>query len=103
MSLVRPRKYLKRSTPLKYQSARRKLEGQRYRVLREAFLRVYFECQAKLPGCTYYASDVHHARGRGKNFLVAETWIATCRHCHRYIHDNPAEARKKNLTFSSSS
>jgi hypothetical protein len=100
--LPRPQKYLKRFSPLNRESAKRKLEGRQYRVLREAFLRTYYKCQAKLPGCTHYANDVHHTRGRGKNFLLTETWVATCRHCHRYIHDHPAEAREKNLIFSSS-
>jgi hypothetical protein len=94
---ARPRKYLRRLSPLKRQSARRKLESQRYHVLREAFLRSHPQCEARLSGCTHFSSDVHHARGRGKNFLATETWLALCRRCHRYVHDNPAVARQKKL------
>jgi len=54
-------------------------------------------CQAQLPGCTVRTQDVHHVLGRGKYLLIESTWLAVCRHCHEHIHQNPTEARTRNL------
>ena len=40
--------------------------------------------------------EVHHKRGRHAALLTAEAhWMALCRRCHNWIHDNPASARKR--------
>ena len=41
------------------------------------------------------SKDVHHAKGRGKYLLDTTTWLATCRDCHNWVHDNPAEAMER--------
>lgn len=44
------------------------------------------------------ATDLHHSRGRlGKLLLDTRFWVALCRTCHRWCHDNPAAARKVGL------
>ena len=44
--------------------------------------------------CRGRASEVHHARGRaGKLLLDTRYWLAVCRRCHRWIHDNPKAAQ----------
>lgn len=35
------------------------------------------------------ATEVHHKRGRGKWLMDESTWVATCRDCHRIIHERP--------------
>lgn len=72
-----------------------------YTKLREAFLVAKPKCEAKLVGCTGISTDVHHKAGRvGENYLKIGTWLAVCRSCHRWIEDNPLEA--KELGFSQS-
>lgn len=72
-----------------------------YTKLREAFLVAKPKCEAKLVGCTGPSTDVHHKAGRvGENYLKVGTWLAVCRSCHRWIEDNPLEA--KELGFSQS-
>ena len=72
-----------------------------YTKLREAFLVAKPRCEAKLVGCTGISTDVHHKAGRvGDNYLKVGTWLAVCRSCHRWIEDNPLEA--KELGFSQS-
>lgn len=68
-----------------------------YSQLRRVFLEKNPNCQASLPGCTRKATEVHHKDGRQKNYLVIETWCASCRNCHVYIHNNPEEARELGL------
>jgi hypothetical protein len=43
-----------------------------------------------------YATDIHHKKGRGKNLCKKESFMAVCRKCHTFIHDNPAWARENN-------
>jgi len=38
--------------------------------------------------------------GRGENHNKISTWLAVCRNCHRWIEENPVEA--KELGFSRS-
>jgi hypothetical protein len=42
----------------------------------------------------HLCSEVHHRRGRaGKLLLDTRFWVALCDKSHRFVHDNPAEAR----------
>lgn len=42
--------------------------------------------------------DVHHIRGRLGELLVRqEYWVALCRSCHAWVHDNPTAARERGL------
>jgi hypothetical protein len=76
-------------------SKKKRVEIDTYSKLREAFLFVKSHCEAKLVGCTGKATDVHHKAGRvGDNYLKIGTWLAVCRSCHRWIEDNPLEAKE---------
>lgn len=94
---------LKRKTPLKRGKGLAKVGKHRkpiqaqYVKQRTAFLEkaAATGCQAGIecgltPG---KAQDVHHKQGRAGKLLLDETkWIAVCRRCHDWIHDNPKEA-----------
>ena len=42
--------------------------------------------------------SVHHMRGRIQDRLLDDThWLATCRRCHDWIHQNPKQARALGL------
>jgi len=71
-----------------------------YTKKRKAYLALFLTCQATLVDCTGGATDVHHMEGRGENHNKVSTWLAVCRNCHRWIEENPAEA--KELGFSRS-
>ena len=80
-------------------SKKRIKENKQYLGLRGMFLGGHPDCEACqivwskwLP--VHPATDVHHMEGRGVNFLRVETWLPVCRKCHRWIHDNPSEARR---------
>lgn len=84
-----------RRTPIRKVSARRQAEAKHYSKLRLQFLADKPTCQVCL---TRKATDVHHVKGRyGGNYLNVTTWLAVCRHCHTYIHNNPAKARAMGL------
>lgn len=65
-----------------------------YTKKRVAFLALNPSCQAALVGCTRIATDVHHKAGRGANHNNINTWFAVCRSCHKWIEENPAEAKE---------
>ena len=83
-------------------SKKRERENKEYLRLRKEFLGAHPYCEACqivwskwLP--VHPATDVHHMEGRGVNFLRVEMWLPVCRKCHRWIHDNPSEARRLGL------
>ena len=45
--------------------------------------------------CGKQATDIHHKKGRGKYLCNITTFMATCRPCHMYLHDNVKWAREK--------
>jgi hypothetical protein len=97
---------LRRKTPLKAKtgfkkrggklntfSQRGKQRNESYRKVRKEFLEEKdYACEV----CGMYATDIHHKKGRGKNLCKKESFMAVCRKCHTYIHDNPAWARENN-------
>jgi hypothetical protein len=87
------------AAPLSQFSRKRKTDAPVYSRKRNAFLSTHAYCQALVPGfCTGRSEDVHHKAGRtGTNYLDEETWLATCRRCHDWIHEHPNKAREKGL------
>ena len=87
--------------PMRLQSSKIMKLNAAYSVLREQFLKNHPCCQARIPGCSMVATDIHHKKGRvGKLFLDDSEFLAVCRMCHTWIENNPAEA--KLLDFSKS-
>ena len=72
------------------ESAKRSKENRLYHAKRILYLTTHKECEAVLPGCLHMASDIHHTwfgADRSLHFLDETSWKATCRECHRVIHD----------------
>ena len=78
-------------------SKKRQKETVKYLKIRAEYLNEHKLCEAKLPGCTTFATEIHHVRGgeeRSITYLDTSTYMAVCRSCHNRIHNSPAEARE---------
>jgi hypothetical protein len=76
-------------------SSRRAVEMARYYELRRVYLALHPFCQIRAAGCQGRSRDVHHRAGRYGSLLCnVNFWMALCRSCHDFVHDNPAIARK---------
>jgi hypothetical protein len=90
----KPRKPLKR-TRVKPVSKKRRKDSAEYLKLRAGFLASHPHCEVARPKiCAHRSRDVHHAQGRGPNYLNVNSWVSTCRACHDYIHQHPSWARE---------
>jgi hypothetical protein len=67
-----------------------------YTKLRKVQLEKFPICQINTAECTKQSTEIHHAAYRtGDNYLGVDTWFATCRNCHSFIHENPTISREK--------
>jgi hypothetical protein len=82
-------------TPLRQKSEKRKTEELIYSEKRRDYLSVHPFCE--FDGCHKLASDIHHRARRGAHYLDVSTFVGLCRYHHRWVHDNPAEAKEKGL------
>lgn len=82
-------------TPLRKESIKRQQERQEYTEKRAAYLSTHTFCEFE--GCHRLASEIHHKAKRGANYLNEDTFFAICRTHHRFLHDNPVEAREMGL------
>lgn len=89
---------------VKSQSANQKARLACYGGIRELFLQHHPYCQAccRIDGVADVlglpSTDVHHMKSRAGLLLFdVRHWLAVCRKCHTFIHQNPAEAKKLGL------
>jgi hypothetical protein len=83
-------------------SKKRSAAMREYAKKRKAFLALHPYCEVTLALSIFRfawslrtATEVHHKAGRtGNNYLDESTWMAVSREGHRWIHDNPSEARR---------
>lgn len=61
-----------------------------YRIVRDKYMAENENCEI----CFAPANDLHHKKGRGKNLSEVKYFMAVCRKCHNYIHDNPKKSRE---------
>ena len=76
-----------------------------YNELKKEFLRRHPKCQARITKDCGGATVVHHARGRGIVMdnegnprdleIIQDFWVPLCFNCHRWVHDNIADARMR--------
>jgi hypothetical protein len=92
-----PKPIVSKQKPIPKISSKKAKLDKVYSVLREQFIKQHPVCQAKLNGCTLSATDIHHkysGKNRSQYYLDSTTWMAICRNCHRWIHDNPKSAKE---------
>lgn len=79
---------------IKKRSEKKKIEDRVYTILNKKYLKDHERCEINSASCTSVATEVHHTAYRtGTNYLDTDTWKASCRACHKWIHSNPKEAR----------
>ena len=78
------------------ESAKRSFQNREYSVVREEHLKENPLCIVKRPGgCTYFATQVHHAKGRTGELLTDKRFFkSVCDFCHKWVEANPEEAKK---------
>jgi hypothetical protein len=86
---------LKPSThQIKKRSDKKKTDDALYTILNRKYLKDHERCEINTASCTSVATEVHHTAYRtGTNYLDTNTWKASCRACHQWVHSNPKEAR----------
>ena len=72
-----------------------------YAIARKSYLENKPMCEAKLPGCSLNATDIHHKKGRvGDNFLDTTNFLAVCRSCHGIIEEHVEMAKEEGFSKS---
>ena len=91
-------KPIKKIVKIKSKSTKLAALEKLYSKLRIDYLTKHSNCEAKLPICTFQATDIHHKKGRGPFLLDVSSWIAVCRVCHTWIELHPLEAKELGLS-----
>jgi hypothetical protein len=97
-SQLNPKPIAKAVKPISQVSSKQAKLNRAYMVIRNEYMKGHEVCEAKLPGCTYHATDLHHKNGRGSNLLDATTYIALCRSCHQRAENAPNEAKRLGIS-----
>jgi len=99
LSSVRKPIELKR-TPINKVSDKRAKELRTYAKLCSEFKKANPECQAKLEGCTWRTTDLHHMKGRENEMLnKVKYYLAVCRNCHDIIGAQHTRAKQLGLSI----
>ena len=74
-------------------------ELKEYRVVRDGYLATNKVCEH--PECKNLSEDLHHAKGRVGSLLTDVRYFkALCRRCHRWVEENPEQAKSLGLSLS---
>lgn len=93
-----PQKSKSRSYRIKSVSDKKLIELKEYRKKRDAFMKGKL---CEFPDCKEKATDLHHAKGRTGSLLADERHFkALCRRCHRWVEENPEQAKALGLSLS---
>ena len=85
----------RRGKPTPQRIRRRKDEAE-HRAMSKRVRAEHPVCQVRRPfGCVGWPTDGHHILSRARGG-PNEHWnyLAVCRHCHRFVHDNPKLAQE---------
>ena len=84
---------------IKSVSTKKLSELAEYRNVRDAYLKANKICEH--PDCNMPSEDLHHTRGRvGALLTDVKHFKALCRRCHRWVEENPTEAKSMGLSAS---
>lgn len=90
---------LRRGKPLRRKSEKTAARDAEYSTRRYDFLCRHAWCLGGkllgLRGCTKWATDVHHTKGRVGSLMLDERhWAQMCRTCHQWVTEHPADNRR---------
>jgi hypothetical protein len=84
--------------PLAPRSSKKEKLDALYTIIRKQWMKDHPMCQAKLPGCSLEAHDIHHKEGKvGELYLDTTNFVSICRNCHTWVHSNPKQAKELGL------
>jgi hypothetical protein len=84
---------------IKSVSDKKLVELKEYRLVRDGYLATHKVCEH--PECKNLSEDLHHAKGRVGSLLTDVRYFkALCRRCHRWVEDNPEQAKALGLSLS---
>lgn len=73
-------------------SKKRAKQLNEYKEIRKEYLLLNSRCER----CYNQATEIHHKNGRsGKKLNDTNFFMAICRECHTFIHENPKESRQR--------
>jgi len=99
-SKLNPKSIAKAVKPIRQVSSKQAKLNRAYLVIRNEYMKAHKVCEARLPGCTYNATECHHSKGRGEFMLDQTSYKALCHACHVYIELHPKEAKIIGLSAS---
>jgi len=83
----------KKEHRLRKVSIKRAKQLREYKKIRETYLRLNPNCEI----CKRAATEIHHKSGRnGERLNDISKFMAICRTCHTWVHNNPQQSRNKN-------
>ena len=82
---------------IKQVSNSQKTRNERYAEERKIYLENNPLCKARLLGCTFVATQIHHMEGRdGENLF--KHFLEVCENCHHEIEMNPEMAKEREFS-----
>ncbi len=93
------RAWQRRRAPIARVSTKRRRWLGEYAAARiETLARDAYTCRAQLPGCTRFASDVHHLAGRvGSDANDLGNLVSLCSSCHRQVTEHEVDTYRLGL------
>lgn len=83
---------------MRTRSVKRAKQEREYKKNRRIYLELTPVCERCLSATS---TDVHHRKGRMGDLLVDATYfLAVCRECHKWIEENPIEAKNAGFSLS---
>lgn len=80
-------------------SAKKASLNAKYKRIRDSWIVDHTVCMARLKGCQYHATDVHHKAGKVGDLLTdTDHWLPVCRKCHTWITEHSREAIELGLS-----
>lgn len=90
-----------RRTPVRRVSKKRARQNRVYTQKRRAFLEGNCHCHRCSAAGASTPLEIHHRKGRiGEMLNREEWWFALCNPCHRWVHENPKQARESGYIIS---
>ena len=89
----------KKIAPIRKVSVKQGKALKTYAQLRDEYMKMHPMCQARLVGCTYKATEIHHQAKRGEHLNDSDSFLAVCHACHHRIETVMSAAERRERGF----